>query len=206
MLVARIGALDDEGADIHAEDEIDDVFQRHVGGVRAGPAAPADVIADAVRRQAFDRLVEHLDLEPQPFAVIVKAARRHHAVIGDGGAGIVELQHKTRVDDHAVFGAHRRADGADQLFFAFVVFVLAVGNDAGRRRHRQERLDHIDALERGFEIVDVALQLGLAGIGDRPDAHRFDRGRDAFAGVELGIEFGELLAVDAARKWIGARI
>ena len=64
VLVARIGAFDDEGADLHAEDEIDDVLERHVGGVRAGPAAPADVIADAVRRQAFDRLVEHLDLQP----------------------------------------------------------------------------------------------------------------------------------------------
>ena len=63
VLVARIGAFDDEGADIHAEDEIDDVFERHVGGVRPGPTAPADVIADAVRRQAFDRVVEHLDLQ-----------------------------------------------------------------------------------------------------------------------------------------------
>ena len=54
MLVARIGAFDDIGADFHAEDEIDDVLQRHVGGVRARPAAPADVIADAVRRHAGD--------------------------------------------------------------------------------------------------------------------------------------------------------
>src|SRR4029077_18437776 len=132
------------------------------------------------------------DLEPQPFAVIVKTARRHHAVIGDGGARIDELQHETRIDNHAVFGAHRGADGADQVFFAFVVLVLAVGNDAGRRRHRQERLDHIDAFERGFEIVDVALQLRLADIGDRPDAYRLDGGGNAFAGVELGIKFGEL--------------
>ena len=204
MLVARIGALDDKGADIHAEDEVDDVLERHVGGVRAGPAAPADVIADAVRRQTGDRLVEHLDLQPQPFAVIGKAPRRHHAVIGDGGTRIVELQHEAGIDDHAIFGAHRGADGADQFFFALVIFVLAVGDDAGRRSNRKERLDHIDALQRGFEIVDVALQLRLAGIGDRPDAHRLDRGGDAFAGIELGIKFGELLAVDAAREWIGA--
>ncbi len=188
------------------EDEIDDVFERHVGGVRAGPAAPADVIADAVRRQAFDCLVEHLDLQPQPFAVILKAARRHHAVVGDGGARVVELQHEAGVDDHAVFGAHRGADGADQVLFGLVVFVLAVGYDARGRRHRQERLDYIDAFQRRFEIVDIALQLGLAGIGDRPDAHRLDGGGDAFAGVELGIKFGELLAVDAAGKRIAARL
>ena len=58
--------------------------------------------------------------------------------------------------------------------------------------------------ERRFEIVDVALELGLPGIGDRPDAYRLDRGRDAFAGIELGIELGETLAVDAARERIGA--
>src|SRR6202030_2403608 len=46
----------------------------------------------------------------------------------------------------------------------------------------------------------------LARIGDRPDAHRLDRGGDAFAGIELGIKFGELLAVDAAGKWIAARL
>ena len=120
--------------------EIDDILERHIGGVRAGPAAPADVIADAVGRQAGDGLVEHLDLERQPFAVVGKASRRHHAVIGHGGARIVELQHEAGVDDHAIFGAHRRADRPDQLLIALVVFVLAVGNDAGRRRHRQERL------------------------------------------------------------------
>ena len=62
-----------------------------------------------------------------------------------------------------------------------------------------------DALERRFEIVDVALELGLTGIGDRPDAHRLDRRRHAFARIEFGIKLGELLAVDAARERVGRR-
>ncbi len=142
----------------------------------------------------------------EPFAVIGKTRRRHHAVIGDGGARVVELQDKAGIDDHVVFGAHRRADGADQFFLALVVFVLAVRDDARRRGDRQERLLDFDVLERRFEIVDVALQLRLPGIADRPDAHRLDRGGDALAGIELGIKLGEFLAVDAAGERIGARL
>jgi hypothetical protein len=107
------------------------------------------------------RLVEHLDLQREPFAVIGKAAGGTMRSIGDGGAGVVELQHKAGVDDHAIFGAHRRPDRADQIFLALVIFVLAVGDDARRRRNRQKRLFDLDVLERRLEIVDVALELRL---------------------------------------------
>ena len=63
-----------------------------------------------------------------------------------------------------------------------------------------------DVLERRFEIVDIARQFGLPGIADRPDADRLDRGRDALARIELGVEFGEFFAVDAARERICARL
>src|SRR5262249_39142910 len=48
VLVARIGALDHVGANLHFQDEVDDVLERHVAGMRAGPAAPAHMITDAV--------------------------------------------------------------------------------------------------------------------------------------------------------------
>ena len=41
------------------QDQIDDVARRHVGGVRTGPASPADVIADLLGRDAFGRAVDH---------------------------------------------------------------------------------------------------------------------------------------------------
>src|SRR5579883_1582087 len=50
VLVARIGTLDHERTDTRLENEINDVAQGYVGGVRPGPASPADVIADALRR------------------------------------------------------------------------------------------------------------------------------------------------------------
>ena len=54
-----------------------------------------------------------------------------------------------------------------QLLVVLVVFVLAVGDDARRRRHRQERLFHLHVLQRRLEVVDVALQLRLPGVFDR---------------------------------------
>ncbi len=56
-----------------------------------------------------------------------------------------------------------------------------------------------------LRVVDVALQLGLPGIGDRPDADRIRPGRDLVVGVELGVELGESLAIGAALKRIGRR-
>ena len=68
VLVARIGALDQVGAGAHAQHQVDDVLERHVGGVRARPAAPAHVVADAVRRDALGRVVDGLDLHARASA------------------------------------------------------------------------------------------------------------------------------------------
>ena len=73
---------------------------------------------------------------------------------------------------------------------------------AGAATGRKASSD-LHALERGFEIVDVALQLGLPGIFDRPDADRFRGGGDAFVRVELGVELGKPRAVGAALERIG---
>src|SRR5262249_12474602 len=61
-------------------------------------------------------------------------------------------------------GVHGVGDRLLEIVVALVVFVLAIGNDARRRRDRQKRLHHIDAAQGSFEIVDVLLQLGLPGI------------------------------------------
>ena len=89
------------------------------------------------------------------------------------------------------------------LLVAAVIFVLAVRDDARGRGDRQERLLDLHAVERGLEIVDVARELRLPGIGDGRDANRIHPGRDLFMRVELGIELGEALSIGAALKWIG---
>src|SRR5262249_21225088 len=81
VLGARVRALDEIGAGIDLQDQVDDILQRHIAGMRAGPAAPAHVIAHALRRDAGERLVQHLDVHLDPAPVIGEARRRHHAVV-----------------------------------------------------------------------------------------------------------------------------
>src|SRR5882672_11268925 len=46
VLVAWIGAFDHIGPDLHLQDEIHDVFEWYVRGVRTRPAPPTDMIAN----------------------------------------------------------------------------------------------------------------------------------------------------------------
>ena len=136
--------------------------------MRARPASPADVIADALARQSLDGVVDDLDLLREPVAVIRqtlpaapcgrRSPRRAHRRAAPGS------RHPR---SSCIRCASPRAIACMQLLVALVIFVLAVGDDACRRGHRQKRLLHLDALQRGLEVVDVPLQLGLAGIGDR---------------------------------------
>ena len=145
-------------------------------------------------------------MHSDPFAVVLEARRRHHAVVADGGARVVELEHEAGIDDHAILRAHRVGDRLNALLLGPVVFVLAVRDHARRRRNRQECLLDLHRFQCRLEIVDVALELRLARVGDRADADRFGRRGDAVARVELGVEFGEALAVGAARERVGARL
>jgi hypothetical protein len=46
---------------VHLQDEVDEVLERRVVHVRYVPAAPADVIPNAVLRNAVQRLVESVE-------------------------------------------------------------------------------------------------------------------------------------------------
>src|SRR5262249_37189038 len=119
-----------------------------------------------------------------------------------GAARVVELQQEAAVDDHLVFGAHCRRDCHLQVIVAFVVFVLAIGNDTGRRRDRQEGFLYFRDLQSRFEVVDVALQLSPTRVFDWTSADRFGGGGDGLFCIKLGVEFGKLSAVGAALEWI----
>src|ERR1700689_4405276 len=69
MIVPRISHLDAIAARFDAQDEIDDILGRNVGGVRRVKAAPADVVADALFRQSGERMIERLDGHRRPLAI-----------------------------------------------------------------------------------------------------------------------------------------
>ena len=204
MFMAGIGALDHEGARLDLEDLVDDLAQRNVGRVRAGPAAPAHVVAHHVRRHAFQRMVDDLDHALEPGHVIPKALGRHHAVIGDGGAGVVELHHDASIGDGLVFRPDGLREGQRAVLVGLVEFVPAVGDHAGDRGDRQEGVGEVLPLEGGLEVVDVELQLGLARIGDRPSADGFGVGVGGIARIHLGVEAREACAVRAGGEGVHA--
>src|SRR2546425_5077300 len=210
VLVARVGALDEIGARLDFQYEVDHAFERHIRGVRPRPAAPADVIARAVFGNSGQRLVQHLDVQLDPAAILLKPRRRHHPVIRHGEARVVQLKEQAGVDDCFVLGAHRPRDRAQAFFVALVVLVFPVRNHARRRRHRKKALLHTGGRERGLEVRDVALQFLLAGVFDGCNAYREDAGRAGSSGravrrIELGVELREARAISAARERIGAR-
>ena len=61
--VAGIGGFHAVGSGVDAEHDVHDVAQGYVGGVRAVPATPAEVVADAVLGQAFEGVVQGVDAE-----------------------------------------------------------------------------------------------------------------------------------------------
>ena len=92
---------------------------------------------------------------------------------------------------------------------ARVVLVSPVRDHARRRRDRKKSFHRAGRLERGLEVRDVALDLGLAGVPDRRHAHRLvgrraGRGGRTARRIELGVKLGEARAVGAARKRMGA--
>jgi hypothetical protein len=69
VLVPHIGGLEGIGLRPHREDEIDDVLERQIMGVRAMPAAPAQMIAHALLGNAGERVVDGIDTQPGELAI-----------------------------------------------------------------------------------------------------------------------------------------
>jgi len=78
--------------------------------VRPVSAAPADMIAGALLREASERVIEHLDAHHRPLAVVLRRLRRHHDLVGKREVGIVDLQDQTGIDDRLVFLMQRIGD------------------------------------------------------------------------------------------------
>ena len=155
-------------------------------GVRAGPGAPAEVVAHAVLGDAAQGVVEGFEVHLRPLAVVLAAVRDR--VVEVGQDGVVGLHDQAGVDDDFVLLVQGVGDREEKLLVALVVLVAVVDGDAAGRDDRQECLLDIDVLERRLEVVDVALHLAAAfvGVAHGADADRLARrGRAAAFGVEV---------------------
>src|SRR6516165_618382 len=93
VLMLGIRGLDGILASSYFQQEVDYMAQRQIAAVWAFPAAPADVIADLVFRNAAQRVIDQLDvrLGPLPKSGYVSAHRMPPFVHIDDD-GIIELQ------------------------------------------------------------------------------------------------------------------
>ena len=61
MLVTDVAGFDQVRLSVDTEHDVDDVAQRKIGGVRPMPAAPADMIAHAIDRDAFEGVIQNFN-------------------------------------------------------------------------------------------------------------------------------------------------
>src|SRR6478735_6638417 len=215
VLVPCIRRLDQIALRPYPQHQVDQLVEFDVEGVGAVPAAPAQMIADAVLRQAAERMIERLD----PYlAVFAKGGETHvdaDAIPQRRQPGVIDLQDETGGDDCLIFAAHRFGEGKDEFFLAWVILIATVGLQACRRRGGDEGFrvppDH------AAENIDLASEARLTAIADRPGcnpmrARLFDLpGGFVEQGSALGcgaVEVRENLAVLplqddrlAARRW-----
>ncbi len=166
MFVARIGRLDGVTLGADGEQQVHQFLERDIGGVGSGPASPAQVVAHPLFRDAAKGVVQRLDVELDPFAIV--AAAVHHDVVQVGQDGVVHLYQESGVDDDLIFLVLGVSQREQELLLGLVVVVCIAHRDAARRDDRQEGLLHLDPAQRRLQVLGVAPHVGppLVGVGD----------------------------------------
>ena len=168
--MARVCGLDGDGLRVYAKNDLDDLGERDVVGVRAFVVAPADMDANHAGRNVAERMVERFGVEggaPQKlrFGKVLKRRMPRHCQIG-----AIDLQHKTRSGNGGVFFPHRLGDGRDVIFVAAIISVRQKARDHARRGRGQKRLGRPRGFDGGAHIGEVLRQRLPIADGDRTDA------------------------------------
>ena len=145
VLVARVGRLDQIGAGADLQHQVDEVLELEVVHARRDVDAVAGVEADAVFRNAAQRVVQRLDAQRDELAAVLDRGVER-AVVVRRHARIVDLQQEAGVDDRHVFLAHRVGERREILLVGGVVAVLVVELEVGRRDRGDEGFFGVDAL------------------------------------------------------------
>ena len=115
VLVLRVRRLDRAALRLDLVDDVDQVLQRQVLRVRVVAAAPADVQSHPALGTVADRVVEGLDAQVGPLAVLLDRELRVH-LEAVRQVGVVELENEAGVRDRLVLVVHRVGDREEELF------------------------------------------------------------------------------------------
>ncbi len=151
--------------------------------------------------------VHQLDVRLGPLAEPreVRIPRVVHLVLIDEDR-IVELQIEARVDDRAIFLAHRFGDGDLLRFEVRVVRALEHRDTTHDGGH--EASSRAVPGDRRLEVRDVALDQCVAGVLDGTDCDRKVRRLDGFTDMHLrrAVVLGEVVAILAVAEDRGEQV
>src|SRR5579883_378433 len=169
VLVARVGGFDGQAVGVDLVEDVDDVLQRNVAGVRADPAAPAGVQANTVVRGAAEGVVYRLDAH-LGVGLVLGHAHVGELLPGHGQVGIVDLEAEAGLDYGLVLGANGLGQGEQEVLLSLVVGVDRDLRQGAGARGGQESFLVLHTFERRAEVIELDLQLGPAGVAQGRDA------------------------------------
>ena len=184
--MTNIAGFERIGPGIDGQHQIDEVAHRDVGRVRPMPAAPAQMEADAVLRQAAECVIERLDPDHRKLLVVLHRRLGIDHVPSRGGGRVVELQDQPGIQDRLIFLAQGLGAGVQELFVGFVIFIRDPISAAGRDSGHKPLLDP-GSFEGGLEICDVGGDLGVARVGEWADADRAAGGPRSHPDARLAV-------------------
>src|SRR5579862_5771399 len=144
--------------------------------MRNMPTAEANVVANSVFGDALKSMIEGLNAQAGPLAVLFRTLL-DIVIVHVGEHSVVYLHNHAGLVNGAVFLTQGVRDGVDVVFFRGIVFVDAVVGGTGRSDDRKERFFDVDRFQRGLQVANIAIDIGVVAIFDRSDA---GFGRHAF--------------------------
>ena len=201
VLVPRIGGFEQIRLRIDGQHDVDDVLHGDVVQMRAVPAAPAQVITNAIFGDPNEGVIQRFDAHHAVPLVRVETHRDADAVPQRRQPRIVDLQLKAGGRDHLVFGLERVGEREHELVLRAVVLVRSTDFDAGRRGGRQKRVGDRKSIERVAQRVDLALKRLLADVLNRSAAQERHATRRHLIGYGA-----RLLEQRAARECLAVKV
>src|SRR5260370_37499572 len=117
--------------------------------------APAQMHAHAIRRNARERMVEHLDMELDRLAEVREGQILELDVATHREVGTVDLHNESSLVNRVILDAHRVAKRTDISLVALVVIVVEEERGNSGRRRAVERFLCLDALVGRHQLLDL---------------------------------------------------
>src|ERR1035438_4685607 len=119
-----ISGFDGVGSGAYLHDQIGDVFECRIRKMRNMPTSEAHVIADAVLRNAAERVIERIHSELRPLTIAL-GTLLDKMIVHVGEHGVVYLEEQARVVNLKIFLAQSFGQGKDVILVGWIELIYA---------------------------------------------------------------------------------